>query len=352
MNDYIYPNMTPELQAYLDAQHGHPGYKYPKDAEGNIIHTPTPKSKAAVDAWAARKEALKAQLPSNEPHDYFQAHKAWYCRDETQVGDPKEHVSPSGRYRLVVTSHTTGPGTWNYSKGRVYEGDRLLETVCRNYGSFPFLFVEDHPNGHSYILAGEDYQGQTLIELDTGHRVDDRPSAASQGFGFCWASYSVSPSKRTLAVSGCFWACPYEVWFVDFSNPMEFPLPVLKRDADAEQFFDWTGSDRCEIGRSFDIYIPLDKREDDLTEADWDDVETREQSGATPKDLWRMGRETITWTRPSDLEIAHEAVRFLVDGWVQSGRPVPQDFLTNAHRLIARIPEELQPELLQKLQGA
>lgn len=350
MNTFDYPKMTPELQAYLDLSDKHPGYQY---AEGS--HTPTPESKAAVDAWKAEVEAAQAKLAPGEPGAYWEAKKVWYCRDETrsETIPVRVRTSPSGRYRLVVTNHTTGPGTWNYTKGQVFEGERLVTSVCRNYGSFPFLFVEDHPNGHDYLVCGSDYQGQTVVELDTGVRWDHQPKSAAEGFGFCWANYTVSPSKRTLAVSGCFWACPYEVWFVDFSEPMNFPLPVLKREVNAEDVFPWKEGepDTCEVGRTFDVYVPLDKPESEMTEEDDADRERREAAGET--NLWKTGKDTYTWTRPNDAEIVREYVQSLVDGWVKPGRlPIPEEFVANADRLLARLPLPEREPFWQALKGS
>jgi len=139
----------------------------------------------------------------------------------------KEETSPSGRYRLVIDSYGTKKGCWNYSRGRVYEGDKLIEDVMRNYSQFPFAWMEDHPNGHSYLICGADYQGQTFIELDTGKRKDFLPEAAAEGHGFCWVSHEVLDDGVTLLVEGCIWAGPYEYRLYDVSNPMN-GWPQLK----------------------------------------------------------------------------------------------------------------------------
>ena len=143
----------------------------------------------------------------------------------------KEAPSPSGRYRLVVTSYDIArdKGGWSYTQGLIYEGEILLFEVRRNYSSFPFLWVEDHPNGHSYLICGEDYQGQTVLELDTGTRRNLVPTDEFLGWGFCWSSYTFDRDNQLLVVDGCYWACPYEYRFYDFSNPMggwpELKLP-------------------------------------------------------------------------------------------------------------------------------
>lgn len=139
-----------------------------------------------------------------------------------QMDRRKEHLSDSGRYRLVVTPFATKPGCWNYSRGEVFRvgTESPIARIDRNYGSFPFAFIEDHPTGKDFFLAGEDYQGQSVVDLTTGQRRDLLPEEALKGMGFCWASYHYVPEWQAILVDGCYWACPYEFRFYDFSDPM------------------------------------------------------------------------------------------------------------------------------------
>lgn len=136
------------------------------------------------------------------------------------IQEPSGKTYTCGKYELRITYQKTGKNSWNHSKGKIYNDGKLIAEICRNYCSFPFLFIEAHPNGHSYLICGEDYQGQTVIELDTGKRRDYLPDSAKQGFGFCWANYEFYKEAQILVVDGCFWACPYEFRFYDFSDPM------------------------------------------------------------------------------------------------------------------------------------
>jgi len=133
-----------------------------------------------------------------------------------------EHVSSSGKYRLIITPFETKPGCWNYTQGLVYKvgSNNPITEVQRNYSSFPFLWIEKHPNGHDYLVCGQNYQGQTVIELDTGKRKDCLSDGAEEEYGFCWADYRFDANSQLLIVSGCIWACPYEYRLYDFSNPM------------------------------------------------------------------------------------------------------------------------------------
>jgi len=143
---------------------------------------------------------------------------AKYIIEDHLVKDSvKQHKSPSEKYTLE-TARYDNPGFIGDSKGTVRKGDEIIEVVNRNYTSFPFEWVESHPNGHDYLICGETYMGQTIIELDTGKRIDFNCKEGQEGF--CWAEFKISPNKEMLAVAGCYWAAPYELWVVDFEYPM------------------------------------------------------------------------------------------------------------------------------------
>lgn len=225
----------------------------------------------------------------------------WYRekrRDVTKTfaraepGERTQHFSHSGRCWLEVTRFSTGPNTWAYSRCRVFAGtsEHPLAVVDRNFGPFPFSWSEDHPSGHDYLVCGEDYQGQTVIELDTGRRVDHIDAAAEAGWGFCWVAHYPSPCGRWLFVEGCVWAAPYELVLFDFSAPLVLPYPELGRwpihtvhgwHADGSFVFEYT----VEVRRSDDV--PLDE----LSEEERDAVEL----SASYRELVRERRYRACW---------------------------------------------------------
>lgn len=146
----------------------------------------------------------------------------FFIPENKKHGCEEEHLSPTGKYKLVVSYYATKPGSWDYSQGDVYAvgSGTPIATIRRNYGSFQFLFIENHPNGHEYLIGGEDYQGQTVVELDTGGVTNNLSRGAEKGHGFCWGSYWFNAQNQILVVYGCYWACPWEYQFFDFSDPM------------------------------------------------------------------------------------------------------------------------------------
>jgi hypothetical protein len=224
---------------------------------------------------------LAATVPPDELAAYGELWRAFYLSD-ANARQPEEHLSPSGRYRLVVTRHPTQPGRWAYSRGVVHRRDRdePIAVVCRNYSHFPFAWVEGHAaTGRDYLVCGADYQGQTFIDLVDSSRRDHLPAEAAQGWGFCWVAHHPSPDGTRLAVEGCFWACPYEVVIYDLSEPMSPEPPrELVRVGEYERFGGWLDARSCRVDRivrrlAIDGH-PLDGRERvSLSEAEQAELE-------------------------------------------------------------------------------
>jgi hypothetical protein len=193
------------------------------------------------DNWTAeqrdeRKRLFKT-LPAAERYRAQRISTEEYFTDERRGEVRHEEVSPSGRYRLTVTPYETKKGSWSYTRGEVYrvsDGVKVGD-VKRNYGCFPYCWMEDHVDGHDYLICGEDYQGQTFCQLDTGEQKSLIPDDAFEGFGFCWAGYRLLEDGKTLEVDGCYWACPYELRLYDVSDPMNgWPLLEIEKEGEEE----------------------------------------------------------------------------------------------------------------------
>jgi len=206
-SEFVFNDMTPELQAYIDHEEN-----YLKS------YTKSGKDKDFYKKYKEKSEELLKSVQDGLLVEYKQARKAWMCRDEIKTNE-KCYESPSKKYKLVITWHKTGENSWNYTKGKIYKNDELITEILRNYSSFPFLFIEGHQKG-DFLVCGEDYQGQTIVELSTGKYRSNSSNGADEGYGFCWAEYKFDEKSNILTVCGCHWACPYEFRFFDFSDPM------------------------------------------------------------------------------------------------------------------------------------
>lgn len=129
--------------------------------------------------------------------------------------DTSEHLSASGKYKLVIEKYKTTSNTWNYTKGTVYSTNtgEWIGEIKRNYPIFPYLFFVK--KNTEYLISGRTYMSQTIINCNTGHVYDNTDDTESERF--CW-SQMWQVDESTLCVCGCFWGGPYMYSFYDFSN--------------------------------------------------------------------------------------------------------------------------------------
>ena len=200
----------------------------------------SPEEEARGEGVTRRNQAVKAFKALPRPErvqvllDKHERTEKYFTPENTRPENQCEHASPSGRWRLVTTPYGTKPNSWNYTLGEVFRlplfrelGGLKVAEVRRNYSTFWFAWVENHPvTGHDYLLTGEDYQGFTVVNLTTGTVSSYVPDEAYEGHGWCPTSAEVLPDGVTLKVSGCYWACPYEVRLYDFSAPDDPALPL------------------------------------------------------------------------------------------------------------------------------
>ena len=316
---FVYDKMTPELKKYLKASR-----------------------KKLEKLWSKVKDQV---------HAYSKAQVTWRCRDGTEEGEPAWYLSPMGHFNLKVTRHGTKPGCWSYSKGVVsrIDGKEPIATVCRNYSAFPYAFIEGHAKtGSSYLVCGEDYQGRTVIDLETGQRVDWLPKAVEHGCGFCSAAIHPSPDGTMLAVEGCIWAAPYEVRIFDFEDPMKPPWITLGY-SDEPDFGGWVDGNGCRVGQRVDhVNLPghrlhgLDECK--LSAEDLDEIEAeRLKRGIEDDEEWEERTESKLWTRPSNLDVLREQLDFIVKDRKAEDVPVYEDFLVDLVGLLDRLtPGELK----------
>lgn len=147
------------------------------------------------------------------------------------------------QYELVVTPYYTGEECFGFTLGEVFENGKKITDVKRNYPSFWHEWILNHPDGHDYLLCGEDYMGVTVIQLDTGKRKYYYTK-------YCWSMATASLDKTMVAVEGCFWGGSYTIRLYDFSRPMK-SLKFYDFDPHGElakKFFNWNDDNSCVVG--------------------------------------------------------------------------------------------------------
>lgn len=105
-------------------------------------------------------------------------------KEETHSIEKSDQV----KYILKTAPYRTRGVCWDFNLGEVFEEKnskiRKIAEVKRNYHDFWFEWVLNHPDGHDYLVCGKDYQGVTVIRLDTGERYDSGGPGKTP-YGFC-----------------------------------------------------------------------------------------------------------------------------------------------------------------------
>lgn len=156
-----------------------------------------------------------------------------------------EHaMSPSGHFRLVATPFSSAEIRQELTRLVLFkhgETHPLAEVWANNS---PAFFGWAATAGREYLLCAEALLGgQTVVELPSGKVASYAPPDQD---GFIWTEFHLSPDGRTLAVGGCYWACPYVIKLLDFSAPLVLPLPEIQEiellDND-EELLGWLNND-------------------------------------------------------------------------------------------------------------
>lgn len=90
-----------------------------------------------------------------------------------------------------------------------------------------FYRLIQHSDGNDYLIFRQDLYGYSALNLQT---MQDFHYLPAQSFPFekkafeetfIWTDAFYEPQSNLLAISGCFWARPYSVIVLDFSQPLK-----------------------------------------------------------------------------------------------------------------------------------
>ncbi|AGD92852.1 hypothetical protein LBA_00934 [Megavirus lba] len=207
-----------------------------------------------------------------------------YYKSENLIST-KEHISTSGKYKLIVETYITKPGCWNYTKGIIHniETGSVIQEIKRNYCVFHHSFF--FKDNQEWLFCGKTYYSQCFINLETGEIFDN--STESKPDSFCWANVKSNPDGNIIIVEQCIWGGPYEIGFYDFTDP-SIGWTELEFDNYQENYYlniewnyesKWLDNDTFEYIQKEDYSIKFQKFYDELT------VEEELESSAIENDL-------------------------------------------------------------------
>ncbi|QPJ61540.1 MAG: hypothetical protein G3M70_06415 [Candidatus Nitronauta litoralis] len=211
-----------------------------------------------------------------------------------QTNERQELISPSGNFQLTIDIYSKGAATWEYSRGLVRRtGDNnVVADIKRNIDHFFHAWVQ-HSNGSEYLICGEDYQGQTVVNLTKGQKKDFFPESGYNGEGFCWVNAWQSPDSTLLAVEGCYWGCPYEVVFFDFKDPDLLPYKELLRVDDLDNSEGWINNDTFRMTQEVHVRAADKRPYKQLSEKEQDEMDENDELASYEKREVIVTREQI-----------------------------------------------------------
>lgn len=112
-----------------------------------------------------------------------------------------------------------------FYKGQlVYSHDNLLD-----HGRLIVPQIINHQNGYHYMVFTTGLYGYSVLNLDTKTVKHFIPKESlDEGEAFIWVAGYYNSTENLLVVDGCYWASPYSVIVVDFSNPEALPLNEIE----------------------------------------------------------------------------------------------------------------------------
>lgn len=85
-----------------------------------------------------------------------------------------------------------------------------------------------HSNGRKYLIFCKDLYGYSVLDLSSLEVFDFFPeeSFEQESETFIWCDVFYNPENNIIAIDGCYWACPYSIVLMDFTNPMQTSVQV------------------------------------------------------------------------------------------------------------------------------
>ena len=130
---------------------------------------------------------------------------------------------------IVFRNYVTMEDPYRRSGSRFYlkRNGKIVYSYCMpiDAGDLVSQEIIKHRNGNQYILFRTELYGYSLLDLNSlkawhyipKGRIKNRES-------FIWADGGVYCERNNLLyISGCYWAYPYSVLIVDFSQPEALP---------------------------------------------------------------------------------------------------------------------------------
>lgn len=135
-----------------------------------------------------------------------------------------------------------------YLKCRLFspEGKAVFGYNVNYDDAFPyFTQIFDSGNGEKYFIFKEDLYGYSMVRLSDMQSVRYMPRGDEKtGESFIFTDFHYCAQTKIAAAGGCFWAAPYDIAFLDLTEPLKTPekltllFPLINPECDYDLFSD------------------------------------------------------------------------------------------------------------------
>ena len=139
----------------------------------------------------------------------------------------RKEVHLSDRYLLHICEYGGKVGDWNLYGSECSLVDCNSEAISKwhsidNNGDF--YKIIKHSDGKEYLIFRQDLYGYSVLDIESREKMQFFPekslNSGADNETFIWTDIEYNPISNVLAVTGCYWACPYNVHLFTFDNPM------------------------------------------------------------------------------------------------------------------------------------
>lgn len=160
---------------------------------------------------------------------YTEAYRA-YRREQEAVFSPgylqnTETVTLSPHFELLKRRYFGKVGEfWLHANdNQLLDKEKAVLYTWRNLNNDgEFCKIIQHQDGSEYMIFRTDLYGYSVLHLATLQDIHYFPAESfPSGETFIWTDVFYNEKNNMLAVSGCFWACPFGIMLLDFTQPMK-----------------------------------------------------------------------------------------------------------------------------------
>ena len=168
---------------------------------------------------------------------YTARYQAYREQIEEQLFWPADQVQPeaevlalSPEYSLRSQDHAgeiAGRDLYGSAHELLDAQGRILYSWHDLDADGEFCQLITHANGQQYLIFRQDLYGYSVLEVQSGRAFHYLPEeafpedAADFRETFIWTDVHYDLSSSLLAVTGCYWASPYSVLLLDFTEPLQ-----------------------------------------------------------------------------------------------------------------------------------